>query len=90
MDKSRLQQIKILKKMSDKEIDFSDIAEVSDTSNWEPNLFFKPVKKQISPQLDADLVAWIKMHGNINLFLNKVLREKMLEERMKGIYPKAA
>jgi hypothetical protein len=86
----RAKQIKRLKEISDEAIDFSDIPEACDTEGWQPNLFFKPVRKQISPQIDMDLVAWIKSHGNINQFLNKVLREKMVEERVHGTVPKKA
>ena len=67
--------------MSDNDIDFSDIPEIEDNLEWRINPFFKPVKSQITARLDKDVVMWLKLHGDVTKFLNKVLREKMFEER---------
>ncbi len=77
----RKQQIQHLKNLPDKKIDFSDIPEASNFSDWQPNPFFKPVKGQLSAKIDKDLIAWLKMHGEVSKFLNTLLREKMFEER---------
>lgn len=79
--KTRKEQIEHLKNLKDEEIDYSDASAVTDFTNWQPNPFFKPVKAQISAKIDKDILAWLKMHGEVSKFLNKVLREKMLEER---------
>ena len=79
--KSRQEQIRYLKNLKDNDIDFSDAPEVTDFTNWQPNPFFKPVKAQLSAKVDKDIMAWLKMHGEVSKFLNQVLREKMYEER---------
>lgn len=82
--KTREEQIKYLKNLKDEDIDFSDAPEVSDLSGWQPNSFFKPIKVQLSAKVDKDILAWLRMHGEVSKHLNKILREKMLEERMKN------
>ncbi len=87
--KTREEQINYLKNLKDKDIDFSDIPETTDFSGWEPNSFFRPVKIQLSAKIDKDIVAWLKMHGEVSKFLNKILREKMIDDRIHGIFPDA-
>ncbi|MBY0379441.1 MAG: hypothetical protein K2P99_03455 [Burkholderiales bacterium] len=75
--------LKSFKNMSEEQIEYSDTPEVSSLVGWQPNPFFKPIKKPISVQLDIDIITWLKMHGSVSGFLNKVCREKMLEEYQK-------
>jgi uncharacterized protein (DUF4415 family) len=86
--KTRQEQIKYLNNLKDEEIDFSDIPEVTDFKNWKPNPFFKPVKVQLSAKIDKDIFAWLKLHGEVSKFLNKILREKMFSERSEIMYNK--
>ena len=79
--KTRLEQIEYLKNLKDEDIDYSDAPAVTDFINWQPNPFFKPIKAQLSAKVDKDILAWLKMHGEVSKFLNQVLREKMFEER---------
>lgn len=79
--KTRQEQIEYIRNLKDEDIDYSDAPAVTDFTNWQPNPFFKPVKAQISAKIDKDILAWLKMHGEVSKFLNKILREKMLEER---------
>ena len=46
--------------MSDDDIDFSDIPEITDFSNFRRGKFYRPVKQQVTLRLDADLVHWFK------------------------------
>lgn len=75
-----LEELKVLAAMPDEEIDYSDILEVTDLTGWVQNPFFKPIKAPISAKLDKDVIAWLKMHGSVSGFLNKLCREKMFEE----------
>lgn len=77
----RKQQIAYLKSLKDEDIDFSDIPEVSDDTDWQPNPFFKPKKVAISARIDADVLMWLKTHDNYNAFINQICREKMYAER---------
>lgn len=81
--KTRLEQLEYLKNLKDEDIDYSDAPEVNDFTNWQSNPFFKPVKAQLSAKIDKDILAWLKVHGEVSKFLNMILREKMFEERRK-------
>jgi uncharacterized protein (DUF4415 family) len=70
--------------MPDDEIDFSDIPELTEKfwQNAVPNPFYKPVKKQVTLRIDADILAWLRQQGKhgYQSRLNAVLREVMLED----------
>lgn len=70
--------------MPDEEIDYSDIPELTDAQLAEMQRVehFRPVKKQITARLDADVLAWLKAPGpGYQSRLNAILRRAMLEER---------
>ena len=81
--KTRQDQIKFLNNLKDINLDYSDIPEVSNFNNWQPNPFFKPIKAQLSAKIDKDILAWLKTHGAVSKYINQLLREKMFEERHK-------
>ncbi|RLD80677.1 MAG: 3-oxoacyl-ACP synthase [Bacteroidetes bacterium] len=64
-----------LKKMSDKDIDYSDIPE-TDFKFWEDADIFAPHKKiEIKLEIDEDIAIWIKQFGDkSNYTINKLLR----------------
>ena len=49
-----------LETLPDAEIDTSDIPEVVNWTDAQRGLFYRPVKKQITLRLDADVLAWFK------------------------------
>ena len=67
--------------IKDENIDYSDIPEVTDFSNfrpWEQRQMFKPVKIAVTCKLDADIVAWLKQGGKgYQTRLNSILRQVM-------------
>ena len=67
--------------IKDEDIDYSDIPEVTDFSNfrpWEQRQMFKPVKVAVTCKLDADIVAWLKKDGKgYQTRLNTILRQVM-------------
>jgi len=67
--------------VKDEEIDYSDIPEITDFSQfrpWEQRQMFKPVKVAITCKLDADIVAWLKQGGKgYQTRLNAILRQAM-------------
>lgn len=70
--------------LSDKSIDFSDIAETTakDWSDAERGKFYKPIKQQLTVRVDADVVAWLKQQGKgYQSRLNNILREAMNESQ---------
>jgi uncharacterized protein (DUF4415 family) len=67
--------------VKDKEIDYSDIPEITDFSKfrpWEQRRMFKPIKVSVTCKLDADIVAWLKQGGKgYQTRLNAILRQAM-------------
>jgi len=69
----------------DEDIDFSDIPEVTDFSQfrpWERRQMFRPLKVSVTCKLDADVVAWLKQDGKgYQTRLNSILRQAMAHAR---------
>lgn len=76
----------------DSEIDYSDIPQLDDDF-WENavrGLFYRPVKKQISLRIDADVIAWLKEDGpDWHIRLNAYLRREMQRSRRAATQAKA-
>lgn len=72
--------------MPDEEIDFSDIPETTAEmwKNAEVGKFYRPVKKQVTVRIDADILAWLQADGaGYQTRLNQLLREAMLQSAKK-------
>ena len=73
--------LKRLAALPDAEIDTSDIPELTDTQLAELQRpeHFRPIKKQITARLDADVLAWLKAGGKgYQSRMNAILRQAML------------
>lgn len=67
----------------DSEIDFSDIPRLTDGffKNAVRNPFYRPVKRQLTVRLDADVIAWLRRQGKgYQTRLNYLLRAAMMQE----------
>ena len=53
-------ELEALAALPDDRIDTADIPEVRDWSDAKRGLFYRPVKKQLTLRIDADVVAWFK------------------------------
>jgi len=65
----------------DSEIDLSDAPEMTDEEwkNAERGHFYRPVKRQITARVDADVLAWLKSQGKgYQSRINAILRREML------------
>jgi uncharacterized protein (DUF4415 family) len=66
------------------EIDLSDIPELSD-DEWKTAVrekYYRPVKTQITANLDKDVLAWLKADGRgYQTRMNAILRREMLQAR---------
>lgn len=50
--------------------------------------FFRPVKKQTTVRIDADVLAWLRSQGEGHLTrINQILRERMLAESVRSSEP---
>ena len=76
-------ELEALSKLSDSDIDTSEIPPL-DESFWkvaEQGAFYKPVKKQITVRVDADVLAWLKSQGSgYQTRMNDILRQAMIKK----------
>jgi uncharacterized protein (DUF4415 family) len=78
---ARRAKLRALAARPDSEIDFSDIPELTDEQwkNAERGHFYRPVKRQITARVDADVLEWLKSQGKgYQSRINAILRREML------------
>jgi uncharacterized protein (DUF4415 family) len=84
LTEERKRELDRLAERPDSEIDFSDIPEATEKFwlNAVRNPFYKPVKKQVTLRIDADILAWLRAQGETGYQsrLNAALRRVMLED----------
>jgi uncharacterized protein (DUF4415 family) len=76
-------QVAKLAALPDSKIDYSDIPPLTQKfwKNAVRNPFYRPVKRQLTVRLDADVVAWLRDQGKgYQTRMNALLREAMLED----------
>lgn len=74
-------QLKALAAKPDRAIDLSDIPPLTDAQlrNAVRGRFYKPLKRQITARVDADVLEWLKSQGKgYQSRLNAILRREML------------
>jgi uncharacterized protein (DUF4415 family) len=70
------EQLAALAAMKDEDIDFSDIPEILDWTGAVRGKFYRPVKKQVSLRIDADVLEWFKHnHPKYQSAINTALRQ---------------
>lgn len=83
LTEKRKRELARLAEQPDDTIDLSDIPEATDEF-WQRavrNPFYRPVKKQITLRLDADVIAWLRKQGKgYQTRANALLRNVMLKE----------
>lgn len=76
--------------MPDEEIDFSDIPPLDEKfwANAQRGRFYRPIKKQVTVRLDADILDWFKAKQGgkrgYQTAINAALREVVERERRKA------
>ena len=72
-------ELEALADLPDEAIDTSDAPEMADWSGAQHGLFYRPIKRQLTLRLDADVVAWFKHHTladeGYQTRINRVLRD---------------
>jgi uncharacterized protein (DUF4415 family) len=79
----RKQKLARLASRPDDEINYSDIPPLTDDfwKNAVRNPFYRPVKKQITLRLDADVIAWLRVQGKgYQTKANALLRNAMVKD----------
>ena len=92
LTEQRKRELAELAKRPDSEIDFSDIPEATEKfwQNAVPNPFYRPVKKQVTLRIDADILAWLRQQGSegyqsrLNAALRRVMLEDLQEKRKRA------
>jgi uncharacterized protein (DUF4415 family) len=76
-----MERLQALAKRPESEIDFSDVPEVSDEQMKDAvrGRFYRPIKRQITARVDADVLDWLKQQGKgYQSRINAILRREML------------
>lgn len=76
--------LKRLAAMPDEEINYDDIPKLTEAqlSGMQRGAFYRPVKKQITARVDADVLAWLKSQGKgYQSRMNAILRNAMLNTK---------
>jgi uncharacterized protein (DUF4415 family) len=80
---ARRRRLTKLAQRPDSDIDFSDIPPLGETfwQNAVRNPFYRPLKKQLTLRLDADIIAWLRRKGKgYQTRANAFLRAAMLRD----------
>lgn len=76
-------ELAALSNKSEGDIDFSDIPKTT-SDNWKGatrGQFYRPIKKQLTVRLDADILEWLKSQGKgYQSRLNGILRDAMIRD----------
>lgn len=80
-NKKQAREIAALTALKDREIDLSDLPEVTDWTGAVVGKFYRPIKKPVTVRLDADVIAWLKKQGKgYQTRINALLRAAMLNQ----------
>ena len=78
-------ELAALETLPDDRIDTSDIPEAVNWPDAQRGLFYRPVKKQITLRLDADVLAWFKRRvpggRGYQTEINRALRQHVQQRR---------
>jgi uncharacterized protein (DUF4415 family) len=84
---AQIRELAALAALPDGKIDYSDIPPLTEKfwRNAVRNPFYRPVKKQVTVRLDADVIAWLRRRGvGYQTRLNALLRTAMLRDLKKS------
>lgn len=78
------QHLDTLASQPDDQTDLSDMPELTDAqlAEMKPAAHYRPIKKQITARVDADVLAWLKSQGKgYQSRINAILRREMLKQQ---------
>ena len=84
LTKAQQDDLKRLAAMPDDGDDTDDMPELTDAqlAGMQQGAFYRPVKKQITARVDADVLAWLKSQGKgYQSRMNAILRDAMLNTK---------
>src|SRR6202021_2730328 len=78
-------ELRALTQLRDRQIDTSDIPELTDWSKAVVGKFYRPLKEPVTIRLDADIVAQLKAEGpGYQTRINALLRQSMTRDLKDG------
>ena len=88
LTKAQKDELAALAALPDKDIDASDIPEVRDWSGAKRGVFYRPVKRQLTLRLDADVIDWFKKQtrggSGYQTRINRALRDYVRQHARKA------
>jgi len=91
LTEAQIANLKALAARPDSEIDTSDIPELT-AEQWKKGIrghFYRPVKRQITARVDADVLEWLKAQGKgYQSRINAILRREMLAAAHRSVAAK--
>jgi uncharacterized protein (DUF4415 family) len=79
----QIAELQALAALPDDQINTRDVPEQKDWSGARRGVFFRPIKKQLTLRLDADVVDWFKTHApngeGYQTSINSALREYVVQ-----------
>jgi len=82
--------LRALAALPDTTIDTSDIPLLADDfwRSARPNPYYRPIKRQLTLRLDADIIAWLRAAGpGYQTRLNTLLRQAMRQDALSASDP---
>lgn len=77
-------ELKALAALPDDQINTAAVPEQRDWTGAQRGVFYRPIKKQLTLRLDADLIDWFKTHApqgeGYQTKINKALREYVAQQ----------
>ena len=84
LTEARKNNLARLNTLPDQQTDTHDLPELTDAqmAEMQRGRFYRPVKRQITARLDADVLAWLKSEGKgYQSRMNAILRKEMMAAR---------
>ncbi len=89
LSSDRKAELSALEGLPDDRIDTADVPELLDWTDARRGVFYRPVKRQITLRLDADVVNWFKMHAaggrGYQTDINRALREHVYRSEKRRV-----
>jgi uncharacterized protein (DUF4415 family) len=81
-------ELAALSRLADDKIDTRSVPEVKDWSGAKRGVFYRPVTRQLTLRLDADVISWFKDHApkgeGYQTNINRALREHVQRRARKA------
>jgi uncharacterized protein (DUF4415 family) len=78
LSRKQQKELKALATMPDREVNLTDIPELTNWSRAVVGKFYRPIKKSLTIRIDADVLAWLRSQGKgYQTRINQLLRAAM-------------